>query len=772
MEENRIKGVANFAVNFEPGGQSPLDARLLVPTKASLINPSTYEAKNYYKGMMVVIQDTQEVYILNDPDKITSSDYAGWTNIGKSVEEQVPCNIVNKYSGLPLGIRGHSWGPAVVEQQDFGNYLDQQWKLIYKGDTVAIINGVYDNLCLYPRYNSADENSVLATDWYNENNPFHHWEVIPVAVDGILYHRFMNVGSKLTLTVETHGGTGQTSTVAGAVIRQFKYYGTASQLFTLNEDIITSSPKTISLTLSEGNVRYIGIDSGYPLTDLALLTSHINIDDSCKWRVIYNDEEESTFKLRNVQSSMYACIHNDSLDAGAGVIQTSDRESVSTNWEWVSGSDGTTYLRNINSSLVLGIDGGNSADNAVIIQWTLQENDPNQLITGINSSTEIVNAGNETSFNYPMYHRGTLSATSLFLVESVSYGDVYTIVDDFTFSDTSYEAGTMMMCISPITKRSENTEDKWRVLGPATRTIDTNTLKNEIIAEITDSAPETLDTLNELAAALGDDPNFATTVTNKLSQKVETVNASGTPPLVLSASKSGTTVNLIGKLDYLSNGVTYYNIPNVESGLSGAKQFAFTSSLTEQRRFSIAFVHPLKVLSAPSSDNYGVVRVGIEKEELIKYGSIAGGGTKSFRLLSNYYREGQGANITNYSISFDIYYHKTYSKIIIAGSTWDHNEYHLYYTGNFAFINNLKVYINATGASLFLKDVPCNSNIPKIAITNWVCTGNTRVSIAMGGGFVSVSYVPTFTEVESPTSPLHIIDAKPLVEDEEGIIIT
>ena len=40
-----------------------------------------------------------------------------------------------------------------------------------------------------------------------------------------------------------------------------------------------------------------------------------------------------------------------------------------------------------------------------------------------------------------------------------------------------------------------------------------------IIATITDSAPATLDTLNELAAALGDDPNFATTVTNSLATK-------------------------------------------------------------------------------------------------------------------------------------------------------------------------------------------------------------------------------------------------------------
>lgn len=38
-------------------------------------------------------------------------------------------------------------------------------------------------------------------------------------------------------------------------------------------------------------------------------------------------------------------------------------------------------------------------------------------------------------------------------------------------------------------------------------------------AALLDSAPGALDTLNELAAAMGDDPNFAATVTNALAQK-------------------------------------------------------------------------------------------------------------------------------------------------------------------------------------------------------------------------------------------------------------
>lgn len=39
------------------------------------------------------------------------------------------------------------------------------------------------------------------------------------------------------------------------------------------------------------------------------------------------------------------------------------------------------------------------------------------------------------------------------------------------------------------------------------------------VAALVSQAPETLDTLNELAAALGDDPNFATTITNQIAGK-------------------------------------------------------------------------------------------------------------------------------------------------------------------------------------------------------------------------------------------------------------
>ena len=47
------------------------------------------------------------------------------------------------------------------------------------------------------------------------------------------------------------------------------------------------------------------------------------------------------------------------------------------------------------------------------------------------------------------------------------------------------------------------------------------------IAGLAGTAPETLDTLQELAAALGNDPNFATTVLNQIGQKVDKVTGKG-----------------------------------------------------------------------------------------------------------------------------------------------------------------------------------------------------------------------------------------------------
>jgi len=57
---------------------------------------------------------------------------------------------------------------------------------------------------------------------------------------------------------------------------------------------------------------------------------------------------------------------------------------------------------------------------------------------------------------------------------------------------------------------------------PLPANLATETYVNNAIGALVDTAPTTLDTLNELAAALGDDPNFVTTITTALGTKATT----------------------------------------------------------------------------------------------------------------------------------------------------------------------------------------------------------------------------------------------------------
>ena len=57
------------------------------------------------------------------------------------------------------------------------------------------------------------------------------------------------------------------------------------------------------------------------------------------------------------------------------------------------------------------------------------------------------------------------------------------------------------------------------------------------VAGIVDSAPATLDTLNELAAALGDDANFSTTVTNSIAAKLPLAGGTMTGAIAMGTNK-------------------------------------------------------------------------------------------------------------------------------------------------------------------------------------------------------------------------------------------
>jgi hypothetical protein len=96
--------------------------------------------------------------------------------------------------------------------------------------------------------------------------------------------------------------------------------------------------------------------------------------------------------------------------------------------------------------------------------------------------------------------------------------------------------------------------------------IDTQAAVNQAVANVVDSAPAALDTLNELAAALGDDASFATTVNNALATKATTANYTTT----IAAADTWTLQGGFATLAKTVNGLTNSDKPIVDLDLSTA----------------------------------------------------------------------------------------------------------------------------------------------------------------------------------------------------------
>ena len=89
------------------------------------------------------------------------------------------------------------------------------------------------------------------------------------------------------------------------------------------------------------------------------------------------------------------------------------------------------------------------------------------------------------------------------------------------------------------------------------------------IANLVDSAPTTLDTLNELASALGDDANFSTTVTNSIATKLATADFTSTADTWLGTKDTG---------DLAEGSNLYYTDARVDARITNAGRTPITGS--------------------------------------------------------------------------------------------------------------------------------------------------------------------------------------------------
>ena len=182
--------------------------------------------------------------------------------------------------------------------------------------------------------------------------------------------------------------------------------------------------------------------------------------------------------------------------------------------------------------------------------------------------------------------------------------------------------------------------------GYATESYVTTAINNLI-----DAAPGTLDTLNELAAALGDDPNFATTVTNSIAGKVSKAGDTMTGSLQVN-NKIGTTDNqgiflrgvsdVTHKIYFRSSdggNVWEYNSPI---------KFEYYNLGTPTTRLTLTEAGNLIVTGTLSASGYNNTNWDTAYNDRITAASVSGTGTKTLTLT-----QGDGTTLTATWVDYD-----------------------------------------------------------------------------------------------------------------------
>ena len=132
------------------------------------------------------------------------------------------------------------------------------------------------------------------------------------------------------------------------------------------------------------------------------------------------------------------------------------------------------------------------------------------------------------------------------------------------------------------------------------------------VANLVDSAPATLDTLNELAAALGDDANFSTTVTNSIATKLPLAGGTMTGNIVMSGTET---------VDGRDLSVDGAKLDGIESGATADQTAAEIRTLVESATDSNVFT------DADHTKLNGIETGATADQTITAGGGLSGGGT-------------------------------------------------------------------------------------------------------------------------------------------------
>ena len=208
------------------------------------------------------------------------------------------------------------------------------------------------------------------------------------------------------------------------------------------------------------------------------------------------------------------------------------------------------------------------------------------------------------------------------ITDGVQEGDSVTLTGDVTGTATFDTDGNVS--ITTIVGNDTHTHAFSNITGKPTTiagygitdaytSTQTDTAISTAVSNLVDSSPAALDTLNELAAALGDDPNFATTVSNSIGLKQDASTAL-TTSTTFGGDVSGTYNAIVIANDSHTHDGRYYTETESDSRFVNVAGDTMTGALTLEGTLQ----YPLNIYNNTNGGGAGITFSDVATTQLQK----------------------------------------------------------------------------------------------------------------------------------------------------------
>ena len=229
--------------------------------------------------------------------------------------------------------------------------------------------------------------------------------------------------------------------------------------------------------------------------------------------------------------------------------------SSNNNFE-ITANYGNLNLNSNNSDIVLSADGNIIANSPIYVDTIYSKNSGTDNLT--------IQANQIILQNHDGVVVGGSGSNGIFYVTDTTNTDIFVVDGDITLKGTGQYLGSIS---------SENQIATVSDVSTAQSTAETYT--DTAVANLVNSAPATLNTLKELADAINDDANFATTIANSLATKI---TASSTDVLTNKTISISSGIISAAGYDNIDGFKGQSNIPVLQDGIDKGGKISVDSN--------------------------------------------------------------------------------------------------------------------------------------------------------------------------------------------------